>query len=100
MRRRESAHFGALRACSGPIHSPLYPYFQGPAGFAADCLDSLIGVHSAPFVVPLPAFFSGLASRVMMTLLFRPTSEKSDETANVGLGPKPKALKSRNDWVS
>jgi hypothetical protein len=43
----------------------LYPYFQGPAGVAADCLDSLIGVHFAPFVVPLPAFFSGLASRVI-----------------------------------
>ena len=48
-----------------------------------------IGVHSAPFVVPLPAFFSGLASRVIEDPLFRPTSEKSDETANVGLGPQP-----------
>jgi hypothetical protein len=30
-----------------------------------NCLAKTIGVHSAPFVVPLPAFFSGLASRVI-----------------------------------
>ena len=52
----------------------------------ADCLAKTIGVHSAPFVVPLPAFFSGLASRVIEDPSFRPTSEKSDETANVRPG--------------
>ena len=30
-----------------------------------NCLAKTVGLHSAPFVVPLPAFFSGLASRVI-----------------------------------
>jgi beta-phosphoglucomutase-like phosphatase (HAD superfamily) len=54
-----------------------------------DCLAKSFGVHSAPFVVPLPAFFSGLASRVIEDPSLRPTSEKSDETANVRSGSQP-----------